>query len=42
MISNFLEKKNTDILEEMLELVKKGMSYIEAFVTVQKLKHIHD
>ena len=42
VISNVLKRKNIDTLEEMLELVEKGTSYIEAFVSARKLEHVRD
>ena len=42
VISSVLLRKDIDTLEEMLELVEKGTSYTEAFVTTRKLEHIHD
>ena len=42
VISNILKRKVIDMLKEMLELVEKGTSYTEAFVTARKVEHIHD
>jgi len=40
VISNILKRKDIDTLEEMLQLVEKGTSYTEAFVSACKLEHV--
>ena len=42
IISNVLKRKDIDTLDEMLQLVEKGTSYMEAFVKARKLEHIHN
>ena len=42
VISNVLKRKDIDTLEEMLDLVEKWTSPIEAFVRARKLEYVRD
>jgi hypothetical protein len=42
IISNTLKKTNIDSLKELLELVQRGTSYTEAFVSARHLENVRD
>jgi hypothetical protein len=42
IISNTLKRANIDSLKELLELVEKGTSYTEAFVSARHLENVRD
>jgi hypothetical protein len=42
IISNTLKRTNIDSLKELLELVQRGTSYMEAFVSTRHLENIRD
>jgi ribosomal 50S subunit-associated protein YjgA (DUF615 family) len=42
IISNTLKRTNIDSLKELLELVQRGTSYMEAFVSARHLENIRD
>jgi hypothetical protein len=42
IISNTLKRTNIDSLKELLQLVEKGTSYKEAFVSTRHLENVRD
>jgi hypothetical protein len=42
IISNTLKRTNIDSLKELIQLVEKGTSYIEAFVVARHLENVRD
>jgi hypothetical protein len=42
IISNTLKRTNIDLLKELLELVQRGTSYTEAFVSARHLENVWD
>ena len=42
IISGTLKSRDIDLLKELLELVRKGASYTEAFATSRHLKYVWD
>jgi hypothetical protein len=42
IISNTLKRTNIDSLKELLELVQRGTSYTEAFVSARHLENVRD
>jgi hypothetical protein len=42
IISNTLKRTNINSLKELLELVQRGTSYTEAFVSARNLKNVRD
>jgi hypothetical protein len=42
IISNTLKRTNIDSLKELIQLVEKGTSYTEAFVSAQHLENVRD
>ena len=41
-ISRTLKSRDIDLLKELLELVRKGASHIEAFATSRHLEYVWD
>jgi hypothetical protein len=42
IISNMLKRTNIDSLKELLQLVERGTSYTEAFVSARYLENVRD
>jgi hypothetical protein len=42
IISNTLKRTNIDSLKELLELVQRGTSYTEAFMSIRHLENVRD
>ena len=42
VISSTMKRHNLDLMQELLELIQKGASHIEAFTTVRHLEYVWD